>query len=997
MRPTRPTRSGSVLPILMICLVGLMSFVALAVDLGMVAVSKTQCQNAADIAALVGCRNLDNKQPDNAAYDNNRTAALASARAAVAASPLMQGLVPTTGTNPAVKAGVYAYNTATQKFEVSYPTSPGAGRSWTALEVTLTANQPTYFMKLWGVQGMPTGARAVAVHRPRDIAFALDMTGSMAFSSTFNINSQSLNPDPLAPNFGHYALVQNRIIATANQTNASGEAISRNNYTITTPGGPPIVRNFVYVDDAANRADPSVAAFPLPADRSVVRNAFHRWSPPETEGNPTNYVSQTYNFAGYDAFAGPGGNGPTPAPDTFKTMTDGGGITYVGDRWRRADGTINKTNTSWSTGSASTKAAGTAVELLGYNVSGTSIRTGTSGGTVITTEDKFRDPVWERDGYDLDIPLYRAAKTLAGGQPLSPDLYPPVLVPAADRYQGFSMGPGYWGKTFFIWPPDPRAPAGSPGEAGYQPGDWRQRYFNRMGAVATAVRTSGGTTVTNVPGAAVDPQADNNPYTTGAGGVEGVNEVLFGSGQTLGSGTATQSVSTTDMRNNPPTVSNVNQTVQTFQVNYPAVLRWIKSGPQTLPPNLRAGRVLYYSSIPSDVNTATGDAQQQLDKLFWKNYIDFVLGIGSYTSSAFLYGAGDSWSGASRTLTANDLNTWTGPLGLWPGVKPYMRYNDSPNRPRLHFWFGPLSMMDFLGCQTNWNPGTCNEAQCWQLKAGMNSVLDDIRNNHPNDSVGMTMFAYSGYKSIRVAQGQDFIALKNALFYPKSLLTPIRNGDLTSEVRPYTSSWGSVAQDEIPNSNGATDPNTGLMLAFNLLSPSASLPANPYGTVKGRRGASKIVIFETDGVPNSYSNFTLNLRGYDTFYSNLSNGGSPGNGDATSMARAVAVAQQIVKPMATGNTSGTDSGLSLPSAKAKVYPIGFGDLFDASLAPDATFRPTALQFLADVGVAGGTVSAGATSPPVNQIITGSYANRISTLRTCLQQIFQSGVSVTLIE
>lgn len=1003
MRPARrPSRSGTVLPALVVCLVGLFSFVALAVDLGMVAVSKTQCQNAADIAALVGCRNLDNKQPDNTAYDNNRTAALASATAAVAASPLMQGKVPTTGANPAVKAGVYAYDVATQRFVVSYPTTPGAGKSWTAIEVKLTASQPTYFMKLWGVTGMPTGARAVAVHRPRDVAFALDMTGSMAFGSTFNFNNQSLNPDPLAPAFGHYGLVQNRLIASANQANGSGEAMSRNNYTVATPGGPPIVRNFVFVIDAANQADPAAAAFPLPADRSVVRNAFHRWSPPESGGNSDTYTAPTYDFTGYNAYhTGAEGDpkGPTPAPDTFRTMTDGGGITYVGDRWRRADGSVNKTNTSWATGSATTKLAGTAVELLGYNVNAGNVRGGTSGGSTITTEDRFRDPTWELHGYDLDVPKYRTWR--GTGAPADPAVYAAaqggvnnVLVPAADRFQGFSMGPGYWGKTFYAWPPDPRAPVGNPGDATYQAGDWRQRYFLRMN-VATAVKNGSTTTVTNVPAGAMDPQQDNNPYTTGAGGTEGINEVLFGTSQVLTGGTSTQSIQTTVV--SPPSVGPANQTVQNYQVNYPAILRWIKSGPQVLPPNLRAGRVLYYSSIPSDVNTATGSTQQQLDKLFWKNYIDYVLGVGSYTSAGFLYGAGDSWTGQTRNLTANDLNAWTGPTGLWAPVKPYMRYNDSPQRPRLHFWFGPLSMMDFLGNQSNWNPGTCNEAQCWQLKAGMNSVLDDIRNNHPNDSVGMVMFSYSAYKSIRVAQGQDFTALKNALFYPKSLLTAIRGGDLTSEVRPYTSSWGSVAGDEIPNANGGTDPNTGLMLAFNLLSPSATLPTNPYGTVKGRRGASKIVIFETDGVPNAYSNFTLNLKGYDTYYSNLTNGANPGNGDATSISRAVAVAQQIVKPMSTSNAAGVDSGLSLPSAKAKVYPIAFGDLFDTALAPDATFRPTALQFMANVGIAGGTVSAGATAPPANQIITGTYANRISTLRTCLQQIFQSGVSVTLIE
>ena len=47
----KPKRSGSVLPTLSVCLISLFGFVALAVDLGMLAVSRTQCQNAADVAA----------------------------------------------------------------------------------------------------------------------------------------------------------------------------------------------------------------------------------------------------------------------------------------------------------------------------------------------------------------------------------------------------------------------------------------------------------------------------------------------------------------------------------------------------------------------------------------------------------------------------------------------------------------------------------------------------------------------------------------------------------------------------------------------------------------------------------------------------------------------------------------------------------------------------------------------------------------------------------
>src|SRR5262249_51561108 len=133
-----------------------------------------------------------------------------------------------------------------------------------------------------------------------------------------------------------------------------------------------------------------------------------------------------------------------------------------------------------------------------------------------------------------------------------------------------------------------------------------------------------------------------------------------------------------------------------FAIDYVAVLKWIKSGPQVLPPNLRAGRVLYYSSIPDDVDTSTGGTQVQLDKVFWREYIEYVFGY-NYTSSVFLYGRGDSWSSSPRTMYGDVMNTWNGTTGLWTPAdqRPYMAYSDSPNRPRLHFWFGPLSMMDF--------------------------------------------------------------------------------------------------------------------------------------------------------------------------------------------------------------------------------------------------------------------------------------------------------------
>lgn len=962
-----PSRRGTVLPLLGCCLIGLFAFTALAIDLGILAVSRTECQNGADISALIGCRTLNNKP---SAVNNDLGLAVAAARNAATSNVHMSGNFTSTQVQK-IEVGQFLYNATTQQFQVDTwydvtngqsPTPPAG--SWTAIRVTIAFNQPTFFMKVMGVNSMPTGAVATAVYRPRDTAFVLDMTGSMAYASQFNYNNRSLNPDDLVPIFGHYVGTQTNLIATSNQANGSGEAMSRNNFTITTPGGLPIVRDFYY--DPSNAATPSTSAYPVTI--ANLQNAFHRWNPSESGADPTTYTPPTYDFSGYNI-----ATGPTPAPDSYKSMTDSGSNVYVGDRYRRADGSINKSDTTWATGAVTTRGAATAIDLLGYNVSAGNVRGGTSGSTVITSEFRFRDAVWEANGYDLNIVQYRTDK--GNGSPMDPASYTAPLVPAADRFVGYSMGPGYWGKTFYIWPPDPRAPVNVPDQAGYVPGDWRRRYFlNRSGATLT-------------------PQIDNNPSTTGTNATDGINEVLFngGSGQTM-AGVGSNS--------NP-----------NWRVDYSAVLRWIKSGPQTLPPNLRAGRVLYYTSIPDDVDTSSGSTEVKLDKVFWKNYIDYVLCWGTNNvSGSYLYGAGDSWTaGAARTITTSDMLTWQGPATSWPSSKPYMRYNDSPNRPRLHMWFGPLSMMDFLGRSSNWLPGTCHEAQCWQLKAGVNSAIDDVRNNRPNDYIGMVMFAASHYNGPRVAIGQDYIAMRNALFYPKSLLTSINGGDNTTEIRPYDLNFNSVSGDEIPNANGSTDPNTGLTYSFNILSPSVLTSTNAptaspqgYGTVKGRRGATKVVIIETDGVPNYYrgsnsGSQSMNpvARGYDTYYPTSTWGASTGNGVEPCMSETIKVVRQIVKPMATqGNAQGSsaDSGLSLPNAPARVYPVAFGDLFDVDLAPAATFRNTALQFLGNVAVAGNTGGL-----PSYQIITGPYDQRITRLKNCLERIFETGVSVALIE
>ena len=1006
---------------LALLIIGLFSFVALSIDLGILVVSRTQCQNAADSAALVSTRNLDNKPTS---VNNNQSNALTAAQNEIGNNVNLATNF-TAANIQSIRYGMYDYDPVAQQFAVTYPGSLPAGRSWTATEVTVQTNQPMFFGNVinlsngTGPVSLSTGARAVAVHRPRDLAVVMDLTGSMRFGSQTQANGAYLSADPIYPQMGHY---QRYTTYLANNPNAgtngagaaagrhnpfftstgfvagSGELYAPSNDTVVTAGGPASVKDWMYVPD--NLTNPTVTQTVIAPNMAAVApatplpRAFHHWDPaPGSAGDPDNYIAPTYDYSSWSYT----NTGTTyilyPTPETFEDQSHVG---YLGDRFARKKG-AEQVAANRTAGWAPTLATGAAANLADYlgwiNYTGGALTPSTTAtgtvpattGTVNTfagiapqaalgsTRDwtNFRDATWERYGYDLDVADYVAnrptdwdprwdydisaslwrhegpAKNTNNNISTIKATWRPILR-TGSSFQGYSMGPGYWGKTFFTWPPDPRSATT----------DWRRRFFLR--ADTTALTVTG----------------DNNTGNA-AGTTDSINEVLLtnGNGNTLLGGT----------------------------INYAAVLQWLKTPPMALPPNLRAGRILYYSSIPNDVNTAVGSADEKTDKQFWKNYIDFVL--------------------RGTQITIAETNGW--PEGSTPGIyqnnptapydldgaavvyaadpTPYMHYLDNPSRPRAQFWFGPTSMMGFLAVGTSnaW-AGTTHETQTWQLKAGMNSTLDDIRNNHPNDSVGMAYFSYGSYGYVSVALGQEWGMLKAALFYPQTMIdAPGNVFDPTKEFRAFNAAMSYQGSSNIPNAQGGTDPNTGLAMGYNILTagpaPLRALPPSPWAnqtaTRRGRRGASKIVIFETDGVPNSYSTLALVAAGYNSYY-NVSNatGGSPGNGAAAAINPALAVVDQIVAPMAT-ITTGT-SGLSTPSSPAKVYAIGFGDLFST---PSATFQPQARAFLLNVQQHGGTSAAADTGIPPAQIITGPYQGRIDSLRTCLERIFQSGVQVTLIE
>ncbi len=80
------SRRGTVLPLVAVSLVGLLGFVALAIDLGIVMVAKTQLQNAADAAAFAAARTLTGGTNPNTSQATANGQSVAAANSVLGAS-----------------------------------------------------------------------------------------------------------------------------------------------------------------------------------------------------------------------------------------------------------------------------------------------------------------------------------------------------------------------------------------------------------------------------------------------------------------------------------------------------------------------------------------------------------------------------------------------------------------------------------------------------------------------------------------------------------------------------------------------------------------------------------------------------------------------------------------------------------------------------------------------------------------------------------------------
>lgn len=351
---------------------------------------------------------------------------------------------------------------------------------------------------------------------------------------------------------------------------------------------------------------------------------------------------------------------------------------------------------------------------------------------------------------------------------------------------------------------------------------------------------------------------------------------------------------------------------------------------------------------------------------------------------------------------------------IYTAVPRYMDYGDNVYRPRHQYWFGPLTWIDWLGnysvgTYNNKNylcwPGNVHEAQAWACKAGISSAIDDIKNNHPNDFVGMTFFsspstskAGGGQHNIAVIPlGRNYQGLKDSLWFPPSTVS----GGATS-ITPYDADF-----DNVPRARGGTAPGMGFMISYNLLSSTVTNLRNYPTDTKyrgfvgglGRKGASRIVIFETDGAPNTRAYAALAGTGSSSYYpirlkdptsiANSSNefpaGGTYSNTEVYNVVKQICA-----------QTTASPPGYSTTRKTAYVYALGYGSLFDPSNS--STAQTNALTFLQTVQYHGNVAKdTNATNFPDWQRIYGNTTQRQNRIRDAFTKIMQSGVQVSLLE
>jgi hypothetical protein len=441
---------------------------------------------------------------------------------------------------------------------------------------------------------------------------------------------------------------------------------------------------------------------------------------------------------------------------------------------------------------------------------------------------------------------------------------------------------------------------------------------------------------------------------------------------------------------------------------------------------LRSGNVLFYDSIPTDVPAAAYDHTQPNSNItdpnqrFWKEYIDWALGVWRAPTNsvqhtqqptcsigpAFKY-----YSGPSSTLATAGVVTAPPPQVTLPvvgKVTPYMTYTDNPWRPRHRCWFGPMTMVQFMS-DCGYLSGATHDIAMYPMKQGVGGALLDIQNNHPNDLVAMLLFSRPQYDDDSLGtgafNGPQYNLNNNYSAMVQSLWIPPNSG--TTDIRLWTTDG-----NNIPRSHGDFDANTasdyGFMLAYNQFSGSSSLVDSNSNIVGGlgRKGATRLVIYETDGMANQGSNpvsgFTNNGP-YNSYYpirqgtDTVNQAGYSGNA-LLQVVMAICNKDDTTPYYTYPNgypTPPSYPGYATGNKPVIVQCIAFGAIFEV---PNGN-QTNAVNLLQQISTVGGTTFPNSSTDTSNGFkwCIGTLQQRQQKLQTAFLNFLDTSVPVSLIQ
>jgi Flp pilus assembly protein TadG len=957
----RARRRGTVVAYLALLIVALLGFLALSIDVAMLVIARAEAQNAADLAALTAMRTVNGDPGDN----YNQAAATTNAQNILTYNNVLGQKIQASQLQ--LTYGSYDYDDAAQTFNAHYPPTPGKPLSAVTSTVT-TTNPQGAFSRVFGIQFLPSvTATAQAVHRPRDVALVMDLSGSMRMGTCLGFDfypssRTTNNPDPLFPKFGHYSSANATMQGpTTTRTSAydnysispSNTTAPNSSYTLT------YVNNFY---QNAAYASTLIRAF----DSYTSTDGGNTWLPPTTQHPqlpPASYATV------------PGGDVPL-----FK---NGSTTTYATD----------------------------VSDVLGSTT--------------------VPNALWELDGYSA----------YSAGQP---DTAGPGGVPAVwtqadysnQPFHGYTQGPGYYGETFFVWPPDPRAGAITSSTT-------LTSYLSLIGLTdttdqATLASNWGTWTLGQLQSWLSGASTHGGPYTAtsttrvvpGSGGKAPIYYAvcrLYNRGYPAGSANGAFSADwrvrffgtndNTKLFKSSGTLNLPGST--TYTINYSAILSWIAAAPDPFPAQLRAGRVKYYGAIPTAI-AGSWPSYGSTDQRFWKEVIDYALGLSQTGSSTYqdvsaMAGYGSDFTGFGTVK-----------ISAPPSSPQAVGYTDNPARPRLRYWFGPLNLVDYL---QNYNlacnvagyfpkqPGDSYEAPLYSCKQAYLGAVQTMETNHPNDWVAVVPYSWprssatssSGrLNGVACALGTNYDYASSALTFPFSTINADGSANGT-EITPYDPD---PATNLVPSANfadtaradGDTSFAMALMLCYNqfALTPTTDTNLRTFATSSpiafptgmagglGRRGAQKVIIFETDGLPNCLATASLVNAGTYKYYKIRYDMNRPYASEYPSVTpstnNASAVVNQVyslVQQLATDYSTSRNP--------FRLYAIGFGPVFQGADAASAEQTLQTMQYYA------GTQSSPSTPLPSDQIVTGTGAQMTANMNAAFKNILQKGVQIALIK